>query len=185
EDTLLLASDGNYYGMTRFGGDVTPCPPNGCGTIFRVDDSGNLTTIHVFEGPDGQGPTGALIEASDGDFYGTTVGGGAAGGWGTLFKISPSGELTTLYSFSGGADGGAPYAGVIQCADGNFYGVASAGGAAGDGVVFTFGACVPASGTVSGGGLICPGGSTTIRADLEGPPPWTVSWSDGQIDAGL
>src|SRR5215831_4255860 len=89
-----------------------------------------LTTLHTFAGPDGSLPVGSLIQASDGNFYSTTSAGGATGG-GVIFKMTPSGTLTTLYTFcsqSHCTDGAAPVAGLIQATNGNFYGNASVGG---------------------------------------------------------
>lgn len=77
--------------------------------------------------PDGALPYAGVIQATDGNFYGTTTGGGAYG-YGTVFKINSGGMLTTLHSF-GGADGEFPYASLFQGADGNFYGTTSSGGA--------------------------------------------------------
>ena len=76
-----------------------------------------------------------MIQGSDGNFYGTTYFGGSHG-FGTVFKVTPSGTETVLYSFAGGSDGEHPYAGVIQGSDGNFYGTTYQGGASGYGTVF-------------------------------------------------
>lgn len=138
---LLLASDGNFYGTTAYGG------ANNEGTIFKVSPSGVLTTLYSFcsqlNCPDGALPTDVLIQATDGNFYGTTERGGAYGGrysGGTVFKMTPSGNLTTLYSFcalANCADGEYPYAGLLQASDGNFYGVTISGGVyTYDGTVF-------------------------------------------------
>ncbi len=86
-------------------------------------------------GTDGQTPYAGLIQGSDGNFYGTTYFGGA-NGFGTVFKVTPSGTETVLYSFAGGSDGEHPYAGVIQGSDGNFYGTTYQGGTGGYGTVF-------------------------------------------------
>ena len=90
-----------------------------------MDASGNLTTLHFFAVSDGANPYAGLIQATDGNFYGTT-GGGGANGYGTVFKMDASGNLTTLHSFTG-SDGAYPYAGLIQATDGNFYGTTSQG----------------------------------------------------------
>ncbi|MGA3075650.1 MAG: choice-of-anchor tandem repeat GloVer-containing protein [Bryobacteraceae bacterium] len=136
---LVLATDGNIYGATQ-GSFVPGCPTGDCGTVFKITPSGTLTTLYGFCSqsgcPDGGGPKG-LIQASDGNFYGTT-GGGGANKAGTVFKIAPTGTLTTLYSFcsqSGCADGGSPNA-LIQATDGNFYGTTGGGGANEAGTVF-------------------------------------------------
>lgn len=128
---LVQATDGNLYGTTFAGGlnNSTYCLT--CGTVFKITPSGKLTTLYEFcsQGigfgcTDGAGPLGGLIQATDGNFYGTTSNGGA-NGLGTVFKITPGGKLTTLYTFcsqSDCTDGGAPYAGLIQATDGNLYG---------------------------------------------------------------
>src|SRR5436189_2455382 len=90
-------------------------------------------TLHSFTYSDGSNPQAALIQASDGSFYGTTVSGGVFGN-GTVFKIDAVGTLTTLHSFTG-SDGSQPYAGLIEATDGHFYGTTSGGGA-GFGTVF-------------------------------------------------
>ncbi len=123
----ILASDGAMYGTTMGGGD-------GNGSVYRVDPSGGLTTIHLFDGSDGGGPSPGLIQATDGNLYGTTDGGGSAG-FGTIFKMNLSGHLTTLYNFSL-SDGANPRAGLVQSADGNFYGTTSYGGTSFDGTIF-------------------------------------------------
>ena len=86
-------------------------------------------------GGDGGFPYGSLIRDSAGNLYGTTNGGGASGA-GVVFKLDTSGHETVLYSFTGGADGGYPLAGVIRDSAGNFYGTTNGGGASGAGVVF-------------------------------------------------
>jgi uncharacterized repeat protein (TIGR03803 family) len=106
--------------------------------------------LHAFakSGSDGEIPYAGLIQGSDGNLYGTTYNGGASG-LGTVFKVTPSGTETVLYSFAGGSDGKHPYGGVIQGSDGNFYGTTYQGGTSGLGTVFK----VTPSGTETG--LIC------------------------------
>jgi uncharacterized repeat protein (TIGR03803 family) len=133
---LVQASDGNLYGTTQFGG--ANCAPYGCGTVLKITPSGTLTTLLSFDGADGGDPVAGLVQASDGNFYGTTYLGGANDA-GTVFKITPSGTLTTLYSFCSQpncTDGENPAAGLVQASDGNFYGTTYLGGANGDGTVF-------------------------------------------------
>jgi uncharacterized repeat protein (TIGR03803 family) len=93
--------------------------------------------LHTFAktGTDGQTPYAGVIQGNDGNLYGTTYFGGGSG-FGTVFKVTPSGTETVLYSFAGGSDGEHPYAGVIQGSDGNFYGTTYQGGANGYGTVF-------------------------------------------------
>ncbi len=147
---LALASDGNFYGVTAEGGsDGTYCGLTGygCGTVFRITPKGVLTTLYTFCTQsgcmDGGIPQGQLIQASDGDLYGTTDVGGdqqfGGNGQGTVFKISLKGKLTTLYRFCPGnscTDGIDPTAGVIQGKDGNFYGTTQLGGPEGWGNVY-------------------------------------------------
>jgi uncharacterized repeat protein (TIGR03803 family) len=112
---LVQATDGNLYGTT-FG---NPYGTFG-GTIFKITPSGTLTRLYSF--PYGADPAAGLVQAANGDFYGTIEYGGANGN-GTIFKITRRGTLTTLYSFcsqGGCADGGNPYAGLVQATNGNF-----------------------------------------------------------------
>ncbi len=88
----------------------------------------SFNTILIFDGTDGATPVDTpLVQGTSGDFYGTTLGGGLNGS-GTVFKIAPSGTLTTLYSFcsqANCADGSLPYGGLVLGRDGNFYGTTS------------------------------------------------------------
>jgi uncharacterized repeat protein (TIGR03803 family) len=137
---LALGGDGDFYGTTSVGGAGTNCEP-GCGTVFRISSSGTLTALYSFgnDPSDGYFPAAGLVQGNDGNFYGTTSGGGADGelGNGTVFRITPSGTLTTLYSFGNTpSDGGEPQAGLVQGSDGNFYGTTVYGGENGLGTVF-------------------------------------------------
>ena len=139
---LVQGTDGNFYGTTYQGGDYSDnrCPL-GCGTIFRITPQGAFTSLYSFCSqsgcPDGDLPNAALAEGTDGHFYGTTAFGGTDLS-GTVFKITPSGTLTTLHTFCSQADctdGARPLAAMIQATDGNFYGTTFLGGI-GDGEVF-------------------------------------------------
>jgi uncharacterized repeat protein (TIGR03803 family) len=99
-----------------------------------MSTGGALTVLHEFDMTDGSYPYGGLIQASNGNFYGTCTAGGATD-FGTIFEVTPAGALTTLHSFDE-TDGGEPYGGVIQGSDGNFYGTTWAGGTNGWGTVF-------------------------------------------------
>ena len=96
--------------------------------------SGSLATLYSFSYSDGAYPYGALVQSSDGNFYGTTYQGGTSG-YGTVFQISSSGSLTILHSFSY-SDGSYPQGGLVQGSDGKFYGTTVDGGTSGDGTVF-------------------------------------------------
>jgi uncharacterized repeat protein (TIGR03803 family) len=121
--TLVQGSDGNYYGTTSLGGINGPYSD---GTVFKVTPDGSLTTLHNFNGNDGNDPQVGLVHATDGSFYGTTFQGGASN-YGTIFKITASGAFASLYSFTGGTDGRYPGQ-LVQGSDGNFYGTALGGG---------------------------------------------------------
>jgi uncharacterized repeat protein (TIGR03803 family) len=96
-----------------------------------------FTVLYSFAGgADGANPVAGLIRDGAGNLYGTTSQGGAFGDWGTVFKLDTTGKETVLYSFSGGADGGIPYAGLIGDAKGNLYGTTSKGGLGDSGTVF-------------------------------------------------
>ena len=139
---LFQDANGDFYGTTAEGG------ASGFGTIFRITPTA-LTTLHSFDGTDGENPLAGLIQGADGNFYGTTVNGGVNKSQGTVFKMTPGGMLTTLYSFCEQGvlcpDGAAPLAGLVQAPNGHFYGTTSSGGANGGGTVF----------------LITPGGALT------------------------
>jgi len=122
---LTQGEGGNLLGMTAIGGTSRNCT-HGCGTIFRLTQSGALTTLFDFDSYHGSGPQGGLILASDGNFYGTTPDGGE-NEFGTVFRVTPAGALKTRYRFNG-LDGGGPYAPVVQGTDGQFYGTTVIGG---------------------------------------------------------
>jgi len=129
----IIGSDGNFYGVT-YGGGTT-----GFGTVYKLS-AGVMTTLYTFQGAgDGAEPAGPLVEGPDGNFYGVTGDDGAVtaanGGVGTIFKITPSGVLTTLHVFNGTTDGTGPYP-LFLASDGNFYGVAFLGGANSKGTIF-------------------------------------------------
>jgi uncharacterized repeat protein (TIGR03803 family) len=135
---LVQGTDGYFYGRTAYGG------ANNYGTVFKITADGTLTTLYSFCSQtacaDGEGP-GAFIQATDGNFYGTTAYGGTndtcsilgqQSTCGTMFKITPTGTLTTLYNFcsQGGkscTDGDFP-AGLMQATNGEFYGTTAEGG---------------------------------------------------------
>jgi uncharacterized repeat protein (TIGR03803 family) len=131
EEALVQASNGDFYGTTRNGGSDDK------GIVFKITAAGAKTVLHFFgSGDDGANPIAGVIQASDGDFYGTTYYGGAFGE-GTVFKVSAAGDYSVLYSFTGGADGANPAAGLIQGSDGHLYGTTYYGGGATDqGTVF-------------------------------------------------
>ncbi len=154
---LVQGSDGNFYGTTFFGGT------NDLGTIFQVTPSGTLTLLQSFAaGSGGHYPRTGLVQGSDGNFWGTTVDGGA-GNLGTVFKISSAGALTTVASLSAGTDGFFPWANLVKGSDGDFYGTTQEGGPYNGGTVFK----------ISSAGAL-----TTLR-------PFTGATDGGRPSAGL
>ena len=131
--SLLQASDGNFYGSTMEGGDLTCQAGFGCGLLFKITPQGDFTIVHVFEGIDGRTLATPLIQADDGNIYGATLQGGTYD-FGTIFKLTLSGQLTTLHSFNY-SDGYAPTS-LIQALDGDLYGVTANGGAYAGGAFF-------------------------------------------------
>jgi uncharacterized repeat protein (TIGR03803 family) len=124
---LAQGSDGYFYGTTQSGG------MHNFGTVFKISTNGALTSLYSFTGGnDGGGPLGELVQGGDSYLFGTTPGGGTSG-FGTVFKISTSGTLTGLYSFTGSDDGVNPQAGLVRGSDGNFYGTTQSGGTNGGG----------------------------------------------------
>jgi uncharacterized repeat protein (TIGR03803 family) len=128
---VVQGSDGNFYGTTYQGG------ASNLGTVFKVTPSGIETVLHTFTGggSDGATPEAGVIQASDGNFYGVTLVGGASN-LGTVFELTPSGTETILHAFAGGSDGANPPANLVQGSDGNLYGTTGAGGTKGDGTFF-------------------------------------------------
>jgi uncharacterized repeat protein (TIGR03803 family) len=167
---LVQATSGNFYGTTSSAG------ANDRGTVFKITPSGTLTTLHSFcsqsECTDGSVPLAALVQGTDGNFYGTTFEGGTSGcayGCGTVFRITPSGTLRTLHAFHPftKGEGALPFGGLVQATDGNFYGATSQGGAHGAGTVFK----ITPSGTLttlysfcSQGGTACTDGANPVAA---------------------
>ncbi|MGA7292640.1 MAG: choice-of-anchor tandem repeat GloVer-containing protein [Terriglobales bacterium] len=141
---LVLASNGDFYGTMKLGGVYDNCFGY-CGSVFKMTAGGKLTTLHSFcevvqngACTDGDEPEYALVEGSDGNLYGTTSGGGTDGvnaGYGTIFKITPTGTLTTIYNFPGYTQSSSA---LIEGADGNFYGTTADGGSGKYGAGGTF-----------------------------------------------
>ena len=116
--------DGNLYGTTVWGGGGG-CSAPGCGILFKITPAGKLTVLDNFHGVDASGLKSGVTLGTDGNFYGTTYGGGSDN-YGAVFKMTPGGTRTTLHNFTGVADNGNPGGPPIQGTDGNFYGTTGA-----------------------------------------------------------
>lgn len=135
---LIQADDGNLYGTSSVGG------VDDSGTVFKITTSGVVSILHSFskvdkddKNADGARPSDGLTEGKDGDLYGRTRRGGMYG-LGTVFKITTTGTLSSLYSFSNNDTApGLPSGGLIQGNDGNLYGTIENGGINRSGAVFT------------------------------------------------
>jgi len=152
---LVQASDGNLYGTTEVGGVPNWYALTG-GTVFRITTNGTLTSLYAFTGgTDGGSPLANLVQASDGNLYGTTFYGGNTNldngwGYGTVFCITTNGVETVIYSFTGAVDGGNPVGGLIQASDGKLYGTTEYGGASGYGTVFSLLVPIPLNAQLNG-----------------------------------
>ena len=170
---LVQGTDGNFYGTTSEGG---LSDSYNSGVIFKLTPAGNITVLHSFAGTDGGDPFGQLIQGSDGNFYGTTFVGGAHNA-GTIFKITSGGVFTLLFSFDQAGNGDSdvngenPLSGLVQGANGNFYGSASEGGVGNFGTNFS----------------ITPGGAINLlysfdsSSDNSSTPSGLVESSDGNF----
>ena len=167
---LIADADGDFYGTTVLGGAF--CFP-GCGTVFKLDASGNETVLYSFTGwADGNEPSGGVIRDGEGTLYGTTVTGGAFN-QGTIFKLDTAGVLTVLHDFSGAAnDGAQPIAsGLTPDSKGNFYGTTQYGGAFAAGTVYR----------------LAPDGTFTVLHSFSGGSDGSLPWagvirdSDGNL----
>jgi uncharacterized repeat protein (TIGR03803 family) len=127
---LIQGTDGNFYGTTSGAGTY------GWGVVFEVTPTGVETPLYSFTGgADGGNSYVALVQGTDGNFYGTTQNGGT-NDVGVVFKVTPAGTETVLWTFGSGTDGQNPQAALIQGIDGNFYGTTNGGGTSGSGTIF-------------------------------------------------
>jgi uncharacterized repeat protein (TIGR03803 family) len=167
---LVQARDGNLYGTTQSGGSSS------LGTVFRLTPNGTVTTVYSFcsqpSCTDGSYPMGGLALGTDGNLYGTTAEGGTSN-YGTVFKITTSGTLTTLHSFIS-SDAAWPYSTLIQVANGIFLGTSFEGGAFNGGTVYE----VTASGLVTTIYSFC---AQTRCSDGADPVGALVRGSDGNF----
>jgi uncharacterized repeat protein (TIGR03803 family) len=193
---LIMDTAGNLYGTTVVGGGSdtsgtcnSQTTVSGCGTVFKLDPSGNETVLYSFKGgSDGALPfqlgDGRLVRDAAGNLYGTTLEGGSGPctgrnqvvvGCGTVFKLDPAGNETVLYSFTGASDGAFPYAGLVMDPAGNLYGTASSFLALGGfGTVFKLAGQTPAP-TVT---------SISPTSAIAGAPTFTLTVNGTNFGSG-
>ena len=167
---LVQDAAGNFYGTAALGGAY------GNGTVFRLSPTGPITPLYSFSGgADGSYPAATLLLGSDGNFYGTTVYGGACAA-GTVFRMAPDGTLTTLVSFNGYA-GANPQASLVQDPDGSLYGTTQNGGANGVGVLYHLWFSGPPE--ITGQPLsqtVYGGQDVTLSVAVSGSAPFSYQW---------
>ena len=136
EYAMILASDGNFYGTTTYGGAGynESGGSSGGGTVFKLTPAGEFTLLNSFTGTNGYQPMGRLMQSTNGNIYGTTVLGGQFG-LGTVYYISPAGDFHTLFSFID-TNGIGPQAGLVEVRDGWLYGTAVDTGYEGYGAIY-------------------------------------------------
>jgi uncharacterized repeat protein (TIGR03803 family) len=172
---LIQASDSNFYGTTSE-------------TVFKITPTGTESVLHIFGQTenDGEGAVSGLVQGSDGSFYGATSGGGAYR-HGTVFKVTSAGDYTSLYSFSGAGgisgstDASTPSAGLIQGADGNFYGTTNQGGANNLGTLFRITPTGAETVVHSFSGDVAGGGGITASTDGAYPTAGLIRDTHGNL----
>jgi uncharacterized repeat protein (TIGR03803 family) len=133
---LVWASDGNFYGTTRSGGDDNINCAGGCGTIYRISPSGDYETLHFMLKQEGSSLQGGLIEGTDGRLYGTATVGGVPG-CGTVYAFSRAdSKVKVLHTFNCATDGRYPYGRLVQATNGLLYGTTSEGASAEQGTAY-------------------------------------------------
>ncbi len=157
--SLVQGSDGNFYGTTST-------------TAFKITPNGTFTLLYTFPGNLGYQIPSSLIQATDGNFYGTTSPSSIDQGPSTIFRLTPQGEFTILYTFNSATDGSSPWGGVIQGLDGNLYGITEADGPYGTGTYYTS-SLSGAFATILG----IPTGQGTCNTSLTPQPPYNSNFS--------
>jgi uncharacterized repeat protein (TIGR03803 family) len=176
-NALVQGDDGNFYGTTMAS---SIGPFQFYGIIFRITLNGQFSILYTLNTADGHYPHAGLIQASDGNFYGTTFNGGAFGsgfGNGTIFRIAPNGAFATLASFDGFNDGLNPSAALVEGPDGALYGTTTAGGWGGQGTVFRLRyTSAPQIIMQPANQTAWPGGAVTFFVTVAGASPFSYQW---------
>jgi uncharacterized repeat protein (TIGR03803 family) len=131
--SVVQGRDAKLYGTTGGGSQSTSTP----GSIFNTSTGGQSSILHDFDGTDGETPQAGLTLAEDGNYYGTTTGGGVSSA-GVLFKVTPTGSYSLVHQFTYGSDGGSPAAAPLEASDGNLYGTTAVGSTSGGGTVYRY-----------------------------------------------
>jgi uncharacterized repeat protein (TIGR03803 family) len=171
---LIQALDGDFYGVAYSGGIGN----TGYGVAFKITASGTLTVLHKFQnGLDGGSPTGALLQASDTNFYGANPGATVNHQfvYGNVYSMTSTGQITTLATFPKVTDPQQPLAALIQATDGNFYGTTISGGAYAGGTAFE----ITSNGTVTVVHSFCQ--ETSNCGDGAGPQSSLIQATDGNF----
>ena len=130
---LVLGTDGNFYGTTLGLSGVNN--PN-LGAIYKITPAGAITLVHSFDGTHGGGPYAPLMQATNGNFYGSTVNGGMYG-YGVVFEMSPAGSYIDLHDFDPNTEGGSPFSALVEGTNGVLYGTTVYGGTFNDGTIYS------------------------------------------------
>ncbi len=188
---LIQARDGDFYGVTVSGGTNhcanIPQAGGNCGTVFKMASNGAVTILYSFgtSFSDGVTPNGPLLQASDGNFYGTT-GNGGANNYGTVFKITSAGIETVMRSLGAGFNPGflptdayAPQGALVQGSDGALFGTSVSGGGGSCGNTFSCGTVFRI--TLAGDYSILYAFATSSTKSGHGPSPYLIQGRDGNF----
>jgi uncharacterized repeat protein (TIGR03803 family) len=183
-NALVQGTDGNFYGTTA---GNTIGPYQFYGLIFRITPNGEWTKLYALNTADGHLPLAGLVQASDGNFYGTTYYGGSGGGVGngTVFRIAPNGAFATLVYFDFFNDGAQPISTLVEGPDGNLYGTTMRGGWGWDegGTVFRLSySSAPQIIMQPADQSVWPGGSATFYVTVAGASPLYYQWQRNGIN---
>jgi len=130
---LVLGTDGNFYGTTLV---LTGVNNPNLGAIFKITSAGAITLLYGFDGTHGSEAYAPLMQASNGNFYGTTVNGGMYGN-GVIFEMTPAGSFTDLHDFDPNTEGGEPFSALVEGTNGFLYGTTVDGGTFNDGTIYS------------------------------------------------
>jgi uncharacterized repeat protein (TIGR03803 family) len=189
---LALGTDGNFYGVTAFNNIVYQGTKNlFYGTVFKITPGGVLTTLYMLDGAvnftDGVNPDAGLVQASDGNFYGTTYKGyyinynGSIydSSHGTVFRVTPAGAFNTMTAFNDFDDGAFPASVLVEGADGSLYGTTTTGGPGGQGTIYRISfTSAPQILTEPVNQTNVEGSTVSFSVTVFGAPPLTCQWQE-------